>query len=140
VISIRAFQFPEDYDQVLLLWKNSGEGISLGFSDQIDEIEKKLRRDPDLFLVAEDDDQLVGTVIGGFDGRRGMIYHLAVAITHQRKGLANALMEEIETRLRAKGCHKAYLFVKKGNAAAYSFYAQQDWAEMTHVHIYAKVL
>lgn len=140
MISIRTFQFLEDYEPALVLWQNCGEGIGIGPSDQPAEIEKKLQRDPDLFLVAEDGGQLVGTVIGGFDGRRGMVYHLAVAPTHRRQGLASRLMEEIETRLRAKGCRKAYLLVKKGNQSAYAFYEERGWDEMDKVHIYGKTL
>ena len=52
----------------------------MGRSDTLAEITKKVQRDPDLFLVAEADGRLIGSVIGGFDGRRGMIYHLAVAV------------------------------------------------------------
>jgi ribosomal protein S18 acetylase RimI-like enzyme len=140
VISIREFHFPEDYEQAFLLWQHAGEGIGVGPSDQPAEIEKKVRRDPDLFLVAEEAGQVVGTVIGGFDGRRGMVYHLAVAGTYRRQGLASKLMAEIEQRLRAKGCHKAYLLVKKGNQAAYSFYSECGWDEMDQVDIYGKVL
>jgi len=137
-ISIRTFKFPEDYENALLLWRNAGEGIGIGVSDQAEEIQKKLQRDPDLFLVAEDAGLLVGTVIGGFDGRRGMVYHLAVAPSHRRQGLASQLMVEVETRLRARGCRKAYLLVKKGNQAAYGFYAERGWDEMDNVHIYGK--
>jgi ribosomal protein S18 acetylase RimI-like enzyme len=140
VITIRQFQFPQDYEKVLLFWQSAGEGISVGFSDQIDEIEKKVQRDPDLFVVAEDDGALIGTVLGGFDGRRGMVYHLAVAKSHQRQGLATRLMDEIETRLRAKGCRKAYLMVKNGNQDAFAFYETCGWGEMTHVHTYTKTL
>ena len=139
-ISIRLFQFPADYENALRLWQNAGEGIGIGPSDQPDEITKKLQRDPDLFLVAEGDGCLVGTVIGGFDGRRGMIYHLAVAPDYRRKGLANRLMDEVETRLRARGCRKAYLMVKQGNLTASTFYENRGWGEMDQIHMYGKNL
>jgi len=139
-ISIRLFQFPADYENALRLWQNAGEGIGIGPSDQPEEIAKKLQRDPDLFLVAEEDGCLVGTVIAGFDGRRGMIYHLAVAPDYRRKGLANQLMDEVETRLRARGCRKAYLLVKQGNLIASAFYEKRGWGEMDKIHIYGKNL
>ncbi len=50
-----------------------------GVQIPLEEIKKKLQRDPDLFLQ-EIDNEIVGTIIGGYDGRRGMIYHLAVKI------------------------------------------------------------
>jgi len=140
MIILREFQFDQDYDNVLKLWKNAGDGIGVGISDQPEELKKKLTRDPDLFLIAEDDGLLVGSVLGGYDGRRGMVYHLAVEASYRRKGLASQLMDEIETRLRGKGCRKAYLLVKKGNQAAYDFYAVRGWDEMEHVNIYGKTL
>ena len=126
---LRQFIFPDDYKNAFALWQNAGEGIGIGPSDQPDEIEKKIQRDPDLFLVAEQEGSIVGTVIGGFDGRRGMIYHLAVAPECRGQGLGNLLMDEIESRLRQKGCRKAYLLVKQGNSAA-EFYEKRGWDEM----------
>jgi hypothetical protein len=43
-----------------------------------DMIERKLRVQPDLFLVAVADDVVVGTVLAGFDGVRGWLHRLAV--------------------------------------------------------------
>jgi predicted N-acetyltransferase YhbS len=77
-ISVREIHFQEDFPAVRLLWENAGPGIHLQESDTPEEIWKKLQRDPDLFLVAEENGIIVGTVLGGFDGRRGMVYHMAV--------------------------------------------------------------
>ena len=138
---LRQFIFPNDYANAFALWQNAGEGIGVSTSDQPEEIEKKCQHDPDLFLVAELDGLIVGTVIGGFDGRRGMVYHLAVVPEYRRQGLANRLMDEIETRLRQKGCRKAYLLVKKGNDVARLLYEARGWAGMnSSVDIYGKNL
>lgn len=137
---LRQFVYPNDYAGALVLWQSAGQGIGIGPSDQPEEIEKKCQRDPDLFLVAENDGRIVGTVIGGFDGRRGMIYHLAVAPEYRRQGLAKRLMEEVESRLRQKGCRKAYLLVKKGNDTAKLFYEAHGWAGMDFVELYGKSL
>ena len=95
----------------LKLWENIEVGIHVGRSDTPEEIQKKLNRDPDLFLVAELNEQIIGTVIGGYDGRRGMIYHLAVHETVREQGVGAMLMSEVEKRLQAKGCVKCYLLV-----------------------------
>ncbi|NOH02579.1 MAG: hypothetical protein HND47_11805 [Chloroflexi bacterium] len=68
------------------MWQGIESGMHVGRSDTPGEIQKKIQRDPDLFLVAEADGRLIGTVIGGFDGRRGMIYHLAVEKKFPRAG------------------------------------------------------
>jgi len=127
---LREFDFEADMREVLELWSSAGEGVQLSPSDQPDEIQKKLRRDPDLFLVAEEDGKVVGAVLGGFDGRRGMVYHLAVARHARRLGIGSKLMAELESRLRAKGCLKYYLLVTADNQAAQGFYDQLGWERM----------
>ncbi len=137
--SIRQFCFPEDYPAVLQLWQTAGPGIHVRRSDTLEEIGKKVQRDPDLFLVAEQGGELVGAVMGGFDGRRGMVYHLAVRESQRRMGLGRALMTELENRLRAKGCLKSYLLVVPENEEAVSFYEKEGWERMP-LYIFGKDL
>ncbi len=120
----------EDYEAVCALWAEYPNELGIGRSDARDEIAKKLRRDPDLFIVAEEEGQIAGTVIGGFDGRRGLIYHLAVAPPFRGRGLGRALMAEVERRLAAKGCIRAYLLVKPENLDVIEFYARMGWQTM----------
>jgi len=138
-VTLRQFHYPEDYEAVLTLWQNAEEGIGIGVSDQPAEIEKKARHAPDLFLLAEAQGRIIGSVIGGYDGRRGMVYHLAVAAEFRGQGLGNRLMDEIEARLKAKGCRKAYLLVKKGNSAS-DFYENRGWSEMDNIRLFGKNL
>jgi ribosomal protein S18 acetylase RimI-like enzyme len=137
--SIREFVYPQDFANIYDLWKNAGDGIHLRRSDEPEEILKKLQRDPDLFLVAELDGKIVGRVIGGFDGRRGMMYHLAVAQDHRKEGIASRLVDELEERLRAKGCIRYYLLVTRDNDLAIRFYEKRGWERM-ELFTYAKDL
>lgn len=137
---IREYRHAEDYPAARSLWENAGEGIQVRESDTPEEIEKKLRRDPDLFLVAEADGKLVGTVIGGFDGRRGLIYHLAVDPKIRNEGVGKKLMQEVEKRLKEKGCLRCYLLVTKENEQAMRFYENLEWTRMESVIIYGKDL
>jgi ribosomal protein S18 acetylase RimI-like enzyme len=103
----------------------------VGTSDTRAEIAKKLTRDPDLFLLAEDEaGGLLGSVLGGFDGRRGLVYHLAVEAGQRGRGVGTALMRELEARFAAKGCRKIYLVVTPDNLDVMGFYRRQGWAEM----------
>lgn len=139
-VSIREFSFPEDYPAVYALWSSAGAGIQLRRSDEPEEIAKKLQRDPDLFLVAEQDGRIVGAVLGGFDGRRGLVYHLAVDPTCREQGIGSRLMDEVEARLRAKGCIRCYLLVTVDNQAAMQFYERRGWKRMETVYTYGKDL
>ena len=138
---IREFCFPDDYPQVKSLWASMDKGVRLGRSDTPEEIQKKIARDPDLFLVAaEEDGQIIGTVIGGYDGRRGLLYHLAVAASFRGRGVGSRLMDEIESRLRAKGCIRCYLMVLADNDEAIRYYEKHGWENMEHVLTYGKNL
>jgi ribosomal protein S18 acetylase RimI-like enzyme len=138
-VLIRAFRYPQDYKAVYGMWEAAGPGVHAGRSDQPGEIEKKLERDPDLFLIAETDGQIVGSVIGGYDGRRGMVYHLVVAPNQRKNGIGAALMDELERRLLAKGCIRSYLMVLSDNIEAIRFYEARGWKKM-ELYTYGKDL
>jgi len=137
-VSIREFCFPSDYPAALRLWQNMETGVRVGRSDSEQEIKRKLERDPDLFLVAELNGKIVGTVIGGYDGRRGMIYHLAVQASQRKRGVATQLLDEVEKRLQAKGCVKCYLLIFADNTPAAEFYANRGWREMSENRVFGK--
>jgi len=139
-VHIREFQSPADYEQVYQLWGTIEKGVHIGRSDTQSEIQKKISRDPDLFLIAESDGRVIGSVIGGFDGRRGLIYHLAVSAEFRGRGIGSRLMEELESRLRAKGCLKCYLLVTDDNFEAEEYYRRRGWQHMDSIHLYGKEL
>lgn len=140
MILIREYNHPQDYLAVRALWEGIGRGIKVGRSDAADEIAKKVSRDPDLFLVAEVNDCIIGSVIGGYDGRRGLLYHLAVARDAQKHGVGGRLLEEVEARLRAKGCLKCYLMVTLDNSDVEEFYKKHGWHYMDYVRPFGKDL
>ena len=132
--SVRLREFTwEDWPGVLALWRSAGPGIHLGRSDAPEEVRKKWQHDPDLFLIAESDGQPVGAVMGGFDGRRGIVYHLAVSPAHRRQGIGRLLMIELERRMAARGCVKSYLLAIPENHEAVAFYRRLGWQVMDMV-------
>lgn len=139
-VQIREFRFPSDYEQVFELWQSIEKGVHVGRSDTLAEVGKKIARDADLFLIAESAGDIVGSVIGGFDGRRGLIYHLAVASAFRGQGIGSDLMNEVESRLRAKGCLKCYLLVTVDNLEIADYYMHRGWQQMDQVHLYGKEL
>ena len=129
-MQVRSIRYPEDYPAVIALWQEAGPGVHVRRSDEPEEIAKKMQRDPDLFLVAELEGHIVGAVLGGFDGRRGMMYHLAVAEERRNQGIGLALMQALEERLRALGCIRCYLLVTPDNTEAMRFYEEHGWERM----------
>ncbi len=123
---IRTFDWP-DYDAVVRIWRRAG--LEIGASDERDALARTIERDPGLFLVAEDSGAIVGAVLAAFDGRRGWLYHLAVAPDRQRGGIGRLLVAEAEARLRARGCAKVNLHIEPRNADVARFYERMGYAE-----------
>ena len=109
-----------DYEQVTALWRAAG--LSLSLSDDVSGIEHKMKRDPELFIVAESAGRISGAVMGCYDGRRGWVNHLAVAPGQQRNGIGTMLVAELEARFRAIGCVKVNLLIEPDNNDVQRFY------------------
>jgi len=90
--------------------------------DEREGIELKLQRDPDLFLIAEDGDEILGAVMGAWDGRRGWINHLAIRPDHQKKGIGMRLVRELEKRLIRKGARKVNAQIYRSNKSSLAFF------------------
>ena len=86
------------------------------------DIERKLKVNPELFLVGLVDGKVVASVIGGYDGHRGWIYYLAVDPACQRRGLGRLIMEAIERKILSIGCPKINLQVRMDNTEVVEFY------------------
>ncbi len=65
-----------DLDDVVNLWESCG--LTRSWNNPETDIFRKVSQQDDLFLVAIKDEQLIGTLMGGYDGHRGWINYLAV--------------------------------------------------------------
>ena len=128
MISTREFVI-DDYDQAVALW-NLVEGVEVAEGDSKEEIRAYLLRNPGLSRVAEENGMLVGAVHCGHDGRRGLLYHLAVAPPYHGKGIGRVLVQECVTRLRATGIARALILVANDNAGAHSFWLRTGWEDV----------
>ena len=120
MIQIRSYR-EGDEAAVIALWERCN--LVRPWNDPRRDIARKLRVQPELFLIAEDDaSRIVGTVMAGYEGHRGWVNYLGVAPELRRSGVGRALMREAETRLRALGCPKVNLQIRRENLAAAAFY------------------
>ena len=109
-----------DQQAVIDLWVDCG--LVVPWNDPLKDIERKLKVDPDLFLVGELNGEIVASVMGGYEGHRGWINYLAVSPRHQRKGYGRLIMEAIELAIAQKGCPKINLQIRAVNTDIASFY------------------
>jgi len=94
----------EDYGEIIELWERAGLDYKQCGRDSIEHILKELRANPDLFLVAEQDGKIVGSVLATYDGRKGWLNRVAVDPEFQGKGLGKKLCLKAERLLRKRGC------------------------------------
>src|ERR1700750_1840154 len=116
---IRSFD-PGDEEAVIALWEAAG--LTRPWNDPRKDIARKLTMQPESFLVAVLDGEVIGSVMAGYDGHRGVINSLAVAPSARRAGIGLALMSEAERMLREAGCPKVNLQVRATNDSAVGFY------------------
>jgi N-acetylglutamate synthase len=114
------------YGQAHELWRRT-EGISLTETDSREGIDRYLRRNPGMCFVALEEGRLVGTILGGHDGRRGYVTHLAVDAACRGKGIGSALVERCVEALKAEGMPAANLFVLADNVAGRRFWEAHGW-------------
>jgi ribosomal protein S18 acetylase RimI-like enzyme len=118
-VRIRSFA-GGDTEAVVALWHEAG--LVVPWNDPYRDIERKLAVQPELFLVADVGERVVGTAMVGFDGHRGWVNYLAVAADLRRGGLGARLMGEAERLLTERGCPKLNLQVRSSNTAVIEFY------------------
>ncbi|MEU4238225.1 GNAT family acetyltransferase [Actinoplanes sp. NPDC026619] len=124
---IRQFRWA-DYDAVVAVWATAGREVV-----PRSELEAKLTRDPELFLVAEDGADVTGVVMGTYDGRRGWILRLAVDPARRRQGIGRTLVAELESRFRKLACPRINLLVLPDNEAALRFWQELGYLPMPDV-------
>jgi ribosomal protein S18 acetylase RimI-like enzyme len=118
-MQIRAFQ-PADEEAVIDVWRDCD--LIVPNNDPYKDIRRKMAVRPDLFLVGIVDDQIVATVMAGYDGHRGWLNYLGVLRAFRKRGLARLIISEAERLLRLEGCAKINLQVRTANHGVVEFY------------------
>ena len=97
MFSIRPFS-ENDRLAVIRLWRDIFPD-SPRHNDPGEDISRKLAVQRELFVVAEENGNVLGTALAGYDGHRGWVYYVAVHPQHRRRGIGAALMASVEGRL-----------------------------------------
>ena len=116
-----------DQDAAVALWRECE--LVKPWNDPVKDIHRKLGIQRDLFLVGAMEGRLVATVMAGFEGHRGWVNYLAVAADCRQQGFGRLLMDEAEARLRAMGCPKISLQIRRSNADVVAFYRSIGYTE-----------
>jgi len=116
-----------DISAVVALWKECG--LTRPWNDPVKDITRKLGVQPEWFLVGTEGDELIASVMAGYDGHRGWVNYLAVAPVHRGHGHGKQLMQRVEQLLLGAGVPKINLLVRSTNADVIEFYRRLGYAQ-----------
>jgi ribosomal protein S18 acetylase RimI-like enzyme len=126
MIEIREFE-ENDESAVTALWREVfPDEPAHNVPEEV--IARKLAIQRELFFVAVEAGDVVGTAMAGYDGHRGWVYTVAVKPTHRRRGVGAGLMERVEVDLTKMGCNKINLQVRASNREVVAFYDSLGYA------------
>lgn len=115
-----------NYPRLIDLWSKT-ENIGLSTADSADSIAVFLQRNPGLSFVALEDDKIIGAIMGGHDGRRGAIYHLAVDKEYRHQGVGHALLNHCLSAFVANGIERCHIHVYADNQSGLDFWQKNGW-------------
>ena len=123
MVTVRSMQI-EDYDQVYALWMTI-HGFSIRTIDDSREgVERFLKRNPGISVVAEMDGRVVGAILCGHDGRRGCLYHVCVHEDYRMHGIGRAMVVHCMNALQQEGINKVSLIAFTKNDIGNAFWKQ----------------
>ena len=111
---------PKDEKQVIELW--TACNLTVSWNNPKLDIERKLKVNPELFLVGEIGNKVIASVLGGYEGHRGWINYLAVLPEYRGNGFAKEIMIAVEQKLKDIGCPKINLQIRGNNEEVIKFY------------------
>lgn len=134
---IRKFRM-EDYDSLMRIWAEARLPHKPQGRDRRDKIEREIKGPNAIFLVAEIEGKLVGSVLATHDGRKGWINRLAVSPTFRRRGIAKKLVREAENRLSEKGIEIAACLIEDWNAGSKKFFEKIGYNRLDEISYFTK--
>lgn len=135
-ISIRTME-PEDYEAVHALWMTiHGFGIRT-IDDSQDFVTRFIRRNPTTSIVAvNENNEIVGSILCGHDGRNACFYHVCVAEPFRRQGIGRAMVATAMQALKDEHVNKVTLIAYKNNEIGNLFWNGEGFAEREDVNYY----
>lgn len=136
---VRAMEV-EDYDQVKALWMTIKGFAIRSIDDSREGVERFLRRNPGISVVAVEDGKIVGAILCGHDGRRGCLYHVCVDPAYRLRGIGKEMVTFCMKRLQEEGINKVSLIAFTVNDIGNAFWKCIGWTKREDLNYYDFVL
>jgi ribosomal protein S18 acetylase RimI-like enzyme len=127
-LTFRIVGYRTEYlDAVVGLWRTCD--LVVPQNEPVEDVEKKMRFQPNLFLIGLLDGKVIGSIMVGYEGHRGWINYLAIAPEDQRHGYGTKLVQKAIDELKKMGCQKVNLQIRRSNVKVIDFYKHIGFKE-----------
>ena len=130
----------DDYEEVYALWTSIHGFAMRSLDDSKIGVERFLKRNQGLSVVALVNGKIVGSILVGTDGRHGSFYHVCVHEDYRKHGIGKTMVTEAMLRLKADGINKVQLVAFAGNTVGNQFWHAEGWREREDYNTYDFVL
>ena len=125
-----------DYENVHALWMRI-KGFSIRSIDDSQEgVERFLKRNPGISVVAEEDGRIVGAILCGHDGRRGCLYHVCVDPDYRLRGIGKSMVVFVMEAMRKEKINKVSLIAFTKNEIGNAFWKEIGWTKREDLNYY----
>ncbi|AIG25088.1 GNAT family N-acetyltransferase [Brevibacillus laterosporus] len=133
---IRTFRLG-DYAAITRIWQETE--LNRTDTETMDSLAKQLAWDSDLVMVAEEDGEVVGVIVGTIDGTRAYFYRLAVSRSSQGRGIGRNLVEALENRFHQRGVNQILIMVNQANEQVLPFYQAMGYELQQYITLSKKI-
>ncbi|WP_337403518.1 GNAT family N-acetyltransferase [Suilimivivens sp.] len=130
----------EDYQGVHDLWMTIKGFAIRSIDDSREGVERFLKRNPATSVVAEENGEIVGSILCGHDGRRGCLYHVCVREDCRMRGIGKSMVVRCMEELEKEKISKVSLIAFTENDIGNAFWKEIGWTKREDLNYYDFVL
>ena len=127
-----------DYEAVISLWRNAKLPHKPAGRDRKDKVEKEILRENAIFLVAELKGEIIGSIFGTHDGRKGWVNRLAVAPKLRNLGIARKLVAAVEDKLSKLGIDIICCLIEDWNTESLEIFKRLGYHQHSDIIYFSK--
>ncbi|MCD4797110.1 MAG: GNAT family N-acetyltransferase [Candidatus Cloacimonetes bacterium] len=127
-----------DYDALIKLWNEAGLPYRPKGRDRKEKITKELENPNAIFLVAVFREEIIGSIFGTHDGRKGWINRLAISPPHRKLGLAQKMIEEVEKKLTELGIEIIACMIEDWNNSSMKLFEKVGYIRHPDIFYFTK--
>ena len=126
----------EDYQGVHDLWMTIKGFAIRSIDDSREGVERFLKRNPATSVVAEENGEIVGSILCGHDGRRGCLYHVCVREDCRMRGIGKSMVVRCMEELEKEKISKVSLIAFTKNDIGNAFWNRIGWTRRLDLNYY----